>query len=103
VEVVVGDASGSRGRIIRVISEKRRVVVEGINMVWKHLRPSRQRPRGGRLEIEAAIDASNVMLICPNKACKRYDKTVRTRTILRQDGTRTRACAKCGAEIPKAE
>ena len=103
VEIVAGNSRGLRGRVLRAIPRKGKVVVEGASMVWKHVRPSRQHPRGGRLQVEASIDASNVMLICPGKDCPRYDKPVRTKRIVREDGIRIRACAKCGTEIPKAQ
>jgi ribosomal protein L24 len=63
----------------------------------------RDHPRGGRIEVEAPIAASNVMLICPNKECEKHDKPVRTRMVARPDGKKFRACAKCGVEIPKVE
>jgi len=103
VEVISGAARGQRGRVIRAMPDKGKVVVEGVNMVWKHLKRSQQRPRGGRVEMESPLDASNVMLVCPNRECRRFDKPVRTRTVLREDGTKMRTCAKCGAEIPKME
>lgn len=103
VEVIAGNARGARGRVLRAIPEKGRIVVEGVNLVWKHIRPRREHPRGGRIQIEAPINVSNVMLICPNRDCARYDKPVRTRRTVREDGTKVRACVKCGAEIPKTE
>ncbi len=63
VEVVTGNARGQRGRVLRSIPEKGRVVVEGVNLVWKHMRRSREHPRGGRIQIEAPMHASNVMLL----------------------------------------
>jgi large subunit ribosomal protein L24 len=103
VEAIAGSSRGLRGRVLRTIPEKGKVVVEGVNMVWKHIRRSPEHPQGGRLQIEAPIDASNVMLVCPNRDCERHDRPVRSRTVVREDGTRARTCAKCGAEIPKAE
>jgi len=103
VEVIAGDAAGARGRIIRAMPRTGRVVIEGVNLVWKHLRPSQQHPRGGRIEIEAPIDASNVALICSNRECERYDRPVRTRTVVRGDGTKARICVRCGAEIQGVE
>jgi len=103
VEVITGNARGARGRILRTMPSKGKVVIEGVNLRWKHMRPSGQRRQGGRVEIEAPIDASNVMLLCPNRECEKHDKPVRTRTIVTDDGRRRRACVKCGAEIPKVE
>jgi large subunit ribosomal protein L24 len=103
VEVISGNARGVRGRILRTIPTKGKVVIEGVNLRWKHLRRTRERQQGGRIEVEAPIDASNVMLLCPNRECQKHDKPVRTRTILADDGRRRRACARCGTEIPKVE
>ena len=103
VEVVSGAARGQRGRVIRAMPEKGRVVIEGVKVVWKHMKRSREHPRGGRIEIEAPIHASNVRLVCPNRECERHDKPVRTKTVSRPDGARVRSCARCGAEIPKME
>lgn len=103
VEIVAGNARGARGRVLRTIPQDDRVVVEGINMVWKHVRRSQQNPQGGRMQIEAPIHASNVMLICANRECDRHDRPVRTRTEVADDGTKRRVCVKCGAPIPRVE
>jgi len=103
VEVTAGNARGARGRILRAIPSKGRVVVEGVNLVWKHIRPSSDHPRGGRIQIEAPIHASNVALICSNRDCAGYDSPVRVRKIVNEAGRKVRVCARCGAEIPTAE
>jgi large subunit ribosomal protein L24 len=103
VEVTTGNARGVRGRIMRTMPSRGKVVIEGVNLRTKHRRPTTKHPTSGRIEIEAPIDASNVMLVCANRECKKYDKPVRTRTILGKDGKRKRACCKCGTEISKAE
>jgi large subunit ribosomal protein L24 len=71
VEVTTGESKqkGRARRVIRVIPEENRVVVEGANLVYKHLKPSRRNVQGGRLSKEAPIHASNVLLWC--KACNR--------------------------------
>lgn len=63
VEVVTGDSRGVRGKVLRVDPVKRKVVVEGVNRVYKHVRPSRRNPQGGRLQVERPIDISNVMVV----------------------------------------
>lgn len=67
VEVIRGDAKikGQRGKVLRVLPKKNAVVIENVNYVFKHLRRSQEHPRGGRVEKEAPIDISNVMLVCP--------------------------------------
>ncbi len=103
VQVTAGNAQGARGRILRAIPSSGRVVVEGVNFVWKHIRPSREHPKGGRIQIEAPIHVSNVALICANRECAKYDKPVRIRKVVNEGGRKVRVCAKCGAEIPTAE
>ncbi len=63
VEVITGDARGSRGKVLSVDPVKGKLVVEGVNRVHKHVRPSRRNPQGGRLQIELPIDISNVMVV----------------------------------------
>jgi large subunit ribosomal protein L24 len=65
VEVITGDDKGKRGRVLSVNRKKGKVVVENVNRVYKHMRPSRHNPQGGRLSREMPIDLSNVMLIDP--------------------------------------
>jgi large subunit ribosomal protein L24 len=96
VEVIQGNDVGMRGTVRRVDPKRNRVVVEGVNTVIKHQRPvpaGRQQTQGGRIEIEAAVDVSNVMVICPS--CQE-----RTRIGLsRESGRRMRVCKKCKAEL----
>ena len=103
VEVTAGSARGARGRILRTIPSEGRVVVEGVNLVWKHVKRSREHPQGGRIQVEAPLAVSNVMLICPNRSCGKFDKAVRSRVFVRSDGGKSRACVECGSEIPKNE
>jgi len=99
VEVTTGTSKGRRGRVLRAIPGEGKVVVEGVNTVWKHLKRSQRRPSGGRIEVEAPIDVSNVMLLCQNRDCERYDRPVRARKRLSEDNTKQRVCIKCGKPI----
>src|SRR4051812_42763398 len=65
VMVTTGADKGKSGRVLRVLTSKDRVVVEGINRVWKHVRPSQRNPQGGRIQKDAAIHLSNVMPLDP--------------------------------------
>jgi large subunit ribosomal protein L24 len=65
VEVVAGDDKGTRGKVLKILRDKGQVVVEGVNRVYRHLKPSKRNPQGGRLSKEMPVDASNVMLIDP--------------------------------------
>ena len=65
VVVLAGDDKGKRGKVLRVLRDKNQLVVEGVNRVYRHLKPSRRNPQGGRLSKEMPVDASNVALIDP--------------------------------------
>ena len=97
VIVVAGKERGKRGRVLRVISEKNRVVVERINMIKKHQRPTQRVRQGGIIEREGSIHLSNVMLIDPSSGQP-------TRTGRRElgDGKKVRVARKSGEIIDKA-
>lgn len=61
VMVIAGVDRGHTGRVLRVLTDKSRVVVEGVNRVWKHVRPSQRHPKGGRIQKDAPIHISNVL------------------------------------------
>ena len=65
VVIIAGRDKGKQGRVLRLLSDKDRVVVEGINRVWKHVRPSQRNPQGGRIQKDAPIHISNLMVIDP--------------------------------------
>ena len=66
VVVIAGADKGRQGKVLRLIPEKNRVVVEGINRVWKHVRPSQRNPQGGRIQKDAPIHVSNVLPLDPS-------------------------------------
>jgi large subunit ribosomal protein L24 len=66
VLVIAGADKGKTGRVLRILADKDRVVVEGINRVWKHVRPSQRHPQGGRIQKDAPIHMSNVQPVDPN-------------------------------------
>jgi large subunit ribosomal protein L24 len=94
VRVVTGDDRGTTGRVLRVIPDKNKLVVEGVNRVYKHMRPSRRNPQGGRLSKEMPIDVSNVMLIDPSTSRP-------TRVGVRElpDGNKERYAKRSGASL----
>tara|TARA_B110000305_G_scaffold178304_1_gene197464 strand:- start:95 stop:409 length:315 start_codon:yes stop_codon:yes gene_type:complete len=63
VLVIAGEHKGSEGKVVKIIREKNRAIVEGVNMVKKHAKPSAQNPQGGIIEKEAAIHVSNLSLV----------------------------------------
>jgi len=70
VKVITGKDKGKEGKVISVDVQKGKVVVEGVNMITKHSKPSQANPNGGIVQKEAAIDASNVMLVVGGKATR---------------------------------
>jgi large subunit ribosomal protein L24 len=66
VMVIAGSDKGRTGKVLRVLPDKNRVVVEGVNRVWKHVRPSQRTPQGGRIQKDAPIHVSNVQPLNPN-------------------------------------
>src|SRR5438034_5227047 len=65
VEVISGDHRGEMGKVLRLIPERNLVVVEGVNLVYRHVRPSRRNPQGGRIRKEAPLHISNVLPVDP--------------------------------------
>ena len=96
VAVVSGDDKGKRGRVLRVMPDTDRVIVEGVNLVFKHLRRSQQQPQGGRVRREAAIHVSNVMPIDPES-----NEPPRVR-VKEEGGRRVRVAKRSGAVIDTA-
>ena len=68
VEIIAGDHKGATGKILRVIPEKNKVVVQGHNIAKKHVRPSRRNPHGGRIDVEQPIHISNVLPLSPKSS-----------------------------------
>lgn len=99
VEVIAGDEKGKTGKVLKVFPDKGRVLVEGVNYIFRHVRPSPKNPQGGRIQKEAPIAASNVLVVCTNKNCEKYNRGVRTRIRLGEDKSKTRVCYKCGHVI----
>ncbi len=65
VIVISGADKGKTGKVLRILTDKDRVVVEGVNRVWKHVRPNQRNPQGGRIQKDAPIHLSNVMPLDP--------------------------------------
>lgn len=101
VEVITGDDAGTArsrttGRVLQVLPQQGKIKVEGINLVYKHLKPSRRNPQGGRLSKEMPIALSNVLLVCPT--CRRG---VRVGRRYLPDGSKERYCKKCSHGLGK--
>ena len=94
VEVITGDDKGQRGKVLSIDRGEGRLVVEGVNRVYKHVRRSQKNPQGGRLSKEMPIQISNVLLVC-----NRCNRGVRTGARLAKDGSKERYCKKCGTSL----
>jgi len=94
VRVVTGDDKGSTGKVLRVLKDENKLVVEGINRVYRHLKPSRRNPQGGRLSKEMPVAVSNVMLIDPSS-----NKPTRIGVRILADGSKERYAKKSGASL----
>lgn len=68
VQIIAGDHKGATGKVLRVIPEKNKVVIQGHNIVKKHVRPSRKNPQGGRIHVEQPIHISNVLPVNPKSS-----------------------------------
>jgi large subunit ribosomal protein L24 len=96
VVVIAGKNKGAHGKVLSVLVDDDRVIVQGVNIVTKHVKPSRENPQGGIQKREAAIHISNVMLADP----KSGDPTrVRFKTL--ESGTKVRVAVKSGEQIDK--
>jgi large subunit ribosomal protein L24 len=95
VRVIAGKDKGKEGKVVAALPEKQRVIVEGVNRVKKHARPTQKQPQGGIVEVDGTIHVSNVMLICPT--CGEPTRVGRKR----EGGVRQRICKKCEKEIDK--
>jgi large subunit ribosomal protein L24 len=92
VQIIAGKDKGKRGKIIKILRDKDRVVVEGANIVKKAMKRKSQQDRGGIIEVEASLHISNVMIVC--KKCGP------TRIGYKMDGeTKQRVCKKCGEAL----
>jgi len=94
VEVITGDDKGQRGKVLTIDRRIGRLVVEGVNRVYKHVRRSQKNPQGGRLSKEMPVQISNVLLLC-NKC----NKGTKTGSRMLKNGTKERFCKKCGAGL----
>jgi large subunit ribosomal protein L24 len=94
VQVLAGDDAGATGRVLQVLPRENKILVEGINRVYRHLKPSRRNAQGGRLSKEMPINISNVLLYCPT--CRRG---VRIGRRYASDGHKERYCKKCSTGL----
>ena len=97
VVVTTGKDRGKRGRVVRLVPEKNRLVVEGVNLMKRHTRPNPQKNvKGGVVEREAPLHASNVQILCPE-----CGKPTRIGKKILDDGRKVRVCRKCEGVLDK--
>lgn len=96
VMILAGKDKGKTGKVLQVLPEKQRVLVENLNMIKRHTRPTQSNNEGGIIEKEAPIAASNVQLIC--SSC---NKAARTGERVLDDGSKVRFCKKCNEIVDK--
>ncbi|HWP17338.1 MAG TPA: 50S ribosomal protein L24 [Xanthobacteraceae bacterium] len=97
VLVTTGKDRGKKGRVIRVVPEKNRLIVEGVNLIKRHTRPNPAKNiKGGVVQREASLHASNVQLVCPE--CGAHTRVGHK---VLDDGRKVRICRKCGGVVDK--
>jgi large subunit ribosomal protein L24 len=91
VRVIAGNDRGREGKVLKVFPATNHIIVEKVNLIKRHTRPTQVNPKGGIVEKEGPINASNVMLICPQTGVP-----TRTGTAVLSDGSRVRTSKKSG-------
>lgn len=94
VVVMTGDDKGTRAKVLRVLPDKGKIIVEGVNLVYKHVKPSQRNPQGGRLSKEMPIDASNVLPYCPS-----CNGASRLGYRILDNGQKERYCKRCSSGL----
>ena len=94
VKIIAGNNKGKTGKVLKVIVDKNKLIIEGVNLVKKHQKPNQTNQQGGIIEKEAPIHASNVMLVCSN-----CEKAVRVSVRRTEDGKAERICKSCNKAV----
>ena len=96
VQLMWGKHRGKRGKVLQVLTKDGKVIVESVNIVKRHSKPTQKLPQGGIVEKEAAVFSSRVMLVCP-----KCSKVTRVGHGYLGDGTKVRVCKQCGEQFEK--
>ncbi|HBH61936.1 MAG TPA: 50S ribosomal protein L24 [Nitrospiraceae bacterium] len=94
VVIITGDEKGKKGRVLGVDPGNKRLLVEKLNMIKRHMKPSKKYSQGGIIEKEAPVQISNVMLVCP-----KCSKPTRIGNSILENGKKIRSCRKCGEVV----
>ena len=92
VQVITGRESGKNGRVLKVDKDKGRIIIEGVNLVKKAMKPKKQGDKGGIIDIEAPLHISDVQILCKKCGKTRIGYSV-------ENGEKTRICKKCGEAL----
>jgi large subunit ribosomal protein L24 len=97
VKILAGKDKGKAGKVLQVFIDEKKASVEGLNLLIKHMRPRREGEKGQRIEFPAALDLSNVMLVCPkcDKATRVNHKTIEVGAGEKKVSKKVRVCKKC--------
>lgn len=93
IQIIAGKDKGKAGKVLRVIPGNLRIVIEGLNLIKKHMKPKKGGEKGQRIEVPASINISNVMLVCP-----KCGKLTRVGFKVNKED-KLRICKKCKSEI----
>ncbi len=99
VLVITGKDQGKRGTIEQVLTKENRLIVSGINLAKRHLKPSRKNPRGGIMEKPLSLDASNAVIVCPH--CSRPTRIGYKLVEVNGKKNKMRICKKCNESVDK--
>ncbi len=96
VKVIAGKERSKTGKVLKIMPEKDRIVVEGLHMIKRAVKPDQKNPQGGFVNKEGTVHISNVMLVC--STC---EQPTRVRKRVNDEGAKVRVCASCDADIDK--
>ncbi|MBI5788848.1 MAG: 50S ribosomal protein L24 [Candidatus Schekmanbacteria bacterium] len=94
VKVIAGKELGKQGKVLKTLPKKDRVIIEKINIIKRHTRPTQKNQQGGIIEKEGSIHYSNALLVC-----SKCNNGVRTGVKILEDGSKVRVCKACGEQI----
>jgi large subunit ribosomal protein L24 len=96
VEIIGGKYRGKRGKVLEVMTADSRAIVEGVNLVKRHMKPTQKAPQGGIIEKPAPLPAARLMVVCP-----KCGEAARLGHRVLGDGTKVRYCKHCGESLEK--
>lgn len=94
IKIICGKDLGKTGKVLQVLPKRNRIIIEGLNLRIKHVRPRKEREKGQRISFPASMDISNVMLVC-----SKCGKTTKVGKKILGDKKKVRVCKKCGEVI----